>query len=112
MPELGIVIPAIRIRDNMQLSPNTYCIKIKGVEMGRGELMCRYYLAMKAGPVSEEIPGIATTEPAFGLPALWITEDKREQAEWAGYTVVDAPSVLATHLRKSLSPTPIWDAKR
>jgi flagellar biosynthesis protein FlhA len=96
--ELGIVIPAIRIRDNMQLSPNTYCIKIKGVEMGRGELMCRYYLAMKAGPVSEEIPGIATTEPAFGLPALWITEDKREQAEWAGYTVVDAPSVLATHL--------------
>ncbi|NLN16011.1 MAG: flagellar biosynthesis protein FlhA [Firmicutes bacterium] len=96
--ELGIVIPAIRIRDNMQLSPNTYCIKIKGVEMGSGELMCRYYLAMKAGPVSEEIPGIATTEPAFGLPALWITEDKREQAEWAGYTVVDAPSVLATHL--------------
>ncbi|MGI6035827.1 MAG: flagellar biosynthesis protein FlhA [Limnochordia bacterium] len=96
--ELGLVVPAIRIRDNMQLSPNTYSIKIKGVEMGRGELMPRNYLAMKAGPVSEEVPGIATTEPAFGLPALWITEEKREEAEWAGYTVVDAPSVLATHL--------------
>jgi len=96
--ELGIILPAIRIRDNMQLAPNQYVIKIKGVEVARGELMTNYFLAMDAGTVTEKVPGIPTTEPAFGLPALWISEDQREKAELAGYTVVDSPSVLATHL--------------
>ena len=96
--ELGIVIPPLRIRDNMQLSPNTYCIKIKGSGNGQRGADVPILPRHESRTCLEEIPGIATTEPAFGLPALWITEDKREQAEWAGYTVVDAPSVLATHL--------------
>lgn len=96
--ELGIVVPPVRIRDNMQLKPGEYVIKIKGVEAARGELMVNHYLAMDSGGVTEKLDGIPTKEPAFGLPALWITEEKRERAELAGYTVVDAPSVLATHL--------------
>ncbi|HHU82668.1 MAG TPA: flagellar biosynthesis protein FlhA [Firmicutes bacterium] len=96
--ELGIILPPIRIRDNMQLSPNQYIIKIKGVEVGGGELMPSHYLAMDAGGVSEKVEGISTREPAFGLPAFWISENQREKAEMAGYTVVDSPSVLATHL--------------
>lgn len=96
--ELGIILPAIRIRDNMQLSPNQYLIKIKGVEVASGELMTHSYLAMDAGAVTEKVSGIPTKEPAFGLPALWITADQREKAEMSGYTVVDCPSVLATHL--------------
>ncbi|HHW12412.1 MAG TPA: flagellar biosynthesis protein FlhA [Firmicutes bacterium] len=96
--ELGIILPAIRIRDNMQLAPNQYVIKIKGVEVGSGELMTHSFLAMDAGAVTEKVSGIPTKEPAFGLPALWITADQREKAEMSGYTVVDCPSVLATHL--------------
>src|SRR5690606_39975929 len=96
--ELGIVVPPVRIRDNMQLKPGEYVIKIKGVEVARGELMVNHYLAMDSGGVTERVDGIQTTEPAFGLPALWIAENHRERAELAGYTVVDAPSVLATHL--------------
>ncbi len=96
--ELGIILPAIRIRDNMQLSPNQYVIKIKGVEVAGGELITQSFLAMDAGAVTEKVKGIATKEPAFGLPALWITADQREKAEMSGYTVVDCPSVLATHL--------------
>lgn len=96
--ELGMVLPPIRIRDNMQLSPTSYVIKIKGVEIASGEIIPNYYLAMDPGIVSEPIEGIPTTEPAFGLPALWITEAQRDEAEIAGYTVVDPPSVLATHL--------------
>ncbi|NLW08350.1 MAG: flagellar biosynthesis protein FlhA [Firmicutes bacterium] len=96
--ELGIILPPIRIRDNMQLSPNQYVIKIKGVEVGAGELMPSHYLAMDAGGVTEKVEGISTREPAFGLPAVWISENQREKAEMAGYTVVDPPSVLATHL--------------
>lgn len=96
--ELGLVVPTIRIRDNIQIKPNAYIIKLKGVEIAKGELMLDHYLAMNSGTVFEEIQGIETTEPAFGLPALWITEDQREQAELNGYTVVDAVSVLATHL--------------
>lgn len=96
--ELGIILPPIRIRDNMQLAPNQYVIKIKGVEVGGGELMPSHYLAMDAGGVTEKVEGISTREPAFGLPAVWISENQRERAEMAGYTVVDAPSVLATHL--------------
>ncbi|MBO8141036.1 MAG: flagellar biosynthesis protein FlhA [Firmicutes bacterium] len=95
--ELGIVVPSIRIRDNMELSANAYVIRIKGVEVGRGELMPSHYLAMDGG-TGMKISGIETREPAFGLPALWITAEQRAAAEQAGYTVVDASAVLATHL--------------
>lgn len=96
--ELGMIVPIIRLRDNIQLSPNEYIIKIKGVEVGGGELMLDHYLAMSPGVVEEEIEGIKTTEPAFGLPAVWITEAQRDRAEMLGYTVVDSPSIIATHL--------------
>ena len=96
--ELGLVVPTIRIRDNIQIKPNAYIIKLKGIEIAKGELLLDHYLAMNSGTVFEEIQGIETTEPAFGLPALWIPEAQREQAELNGYTVVDAVSVLATHL--------------
>ena len=96
--ELGLVVPRIRIIDNMRLEPSEYCFKIRGVEVGRGTIRLGHYLCINPGGVSEEIPGEHTTDPAFGLPALWITEDYRDQAERAGYTVVDAPSIIATHL--------------
>lgn len=96
--ELGLVVPTIRIRDNIQLKPNAYTIKLKGVAVAEGELMPDHFLAMNPGTVTEEIAGIPTTEPAFGLPALWIPETMREKAEMAGYTVVDTMSVLVTHL--------------
>lgn len=96
--ELGLVVPTIRIRDNIQIKPSAYIIKLKGIEIAKGELLLDHYLAMNSGTVFEEIAGIDTIEPAFGLPALWITEAQREQAELNGYTVVDAVSVLATHL--------------
>ncbi len=96
--ELGIIVPPIRIRDNIQLKPNEYRIKIKNVEVGKGELMSGSYLAMNPGTVSREIRGIKTKEPAFGLPALWITESQKEEAELAGYTVVELPAVIATQL--------------
>lgn len=96
--ELGLIVPTIRIRDNIQLKPNVYVVKIKGVEIARGELMPDHYLAMNSGGASEEINGIETVEPAFGLPAKWVPEAAREAAELAGYTVVDPVSVLTTHL--------------
>lgn len=96
--ELGLVVPTIRIRDNIQIKPSAYIIKLKGIEIAKGELLLDHYLAMNSGTVFEEIQGIDTIEPAFGLPALWISEAQREQAELNGYTVVDAVSVLATHL--------------
>ncbi|MBO6179668.1 MAG: flagellar biosynthesis protein FlhA [Selenomonadaceae bacterium] len=96
--ELGLVVPTIRIRDNIQIKPNAYIIKLKGIEIAKGELLLDHFLAMNSGTVFEEVPGIETVEPAFGLPALWIPETEREQAELNGYTVVDAVSVLATHL--------------
>ncbi|MCS6860192.1 MAG: flagellar biosynthesis protein FlhA, partial [Abditibacteriales bacterium] len=98
--DLGIIVPPIRIRDNMQLPANTYSIKLKGVEIARGEVLPRYYLAMNPGSVRETIEGIPTKEPAFGLPALWIEESLRRRAEAAGYTVVDATSVVITHLQE------------
>ncbi|MFC4768802.1 flagellar biosynthesis protein FlhA [Effusibacillus consociatus] len=100
--ELGIVVPVIRIRDNIQLRPNEYVIKIKGSEIAKGELMLDHYLAMSPGIDDPNVVGIQTKEPAFGLPALWITEDMREVAEISGYTVVDPPSVVATHLTEIL----------
>lgn len=96
--ELGTIVPIIRLRDNIQLPPNTYAIKIKGVEVARGEILFDHYMAMNPGYVEDEIDGIETIEPAFGLPALWITEAQREKAEAKGYTVVDCPSIIATHL--------------
>ncbi|MBN1309117.1 MAG: FHIPEP family type III secretion protein, partial [Chitinispirillaceae bacterium] len=96
--ELGIIIPPIRIRDNIQLKPNEYRIKIRTILVGSGELMSGAYLAMDPGNAAKKIRGIATVEPAFNLPALWITESQKEDAELAGYTVVELPAVLATHL--------------
>ena len=99
--ELGIVIPVVRIRDNIQLQPNEYRIKIKGNEMARGELLLDHYLAMSPGD-DDSIEGIDTIEPSFGLPAKWITEQVKEQAEMLGYTVVDPPSVVSTHLTEMI----------
>ena len=96
--DLGLVVPPIRIRDNIQIKPTEYIIRIKGAEAGSGELLPDHYLAMNTGAVEEEIVGIPTKEPAFGLPAVWISPDLRDKAETIGYTVVDAPSVMATHL--------------
>ena len=96
--ELGLVVPIVRLRDNIQLNPNEYIIKIKGVEVSKGEVLFDHYLAMNPGMVEDEIEGIDTVEPAFGLPAKWIVDKEREKAEVLGYTVVDPPSVIATHL--------------
>jgi flagellar biosynthesis protein FlhA len=96
--ELGLVIPVVRIRDNIQLQPNEYRLKIKGNEMARGELLLDHYLAMSPGVEDDSIEGIDTIEPSFGLPAKWISEEMKEQAEIFGYTVVDPPSVVSTHI--------------
>lgn len=96
--ELGTIVPMIRLRDNIQLNPNQYIIKIKGVQVSEGEILFDHYLAMNPGYVEEEITGIPTLEPSFKLPAIWITESQRERAESLGYTVVDPPSIIATHL--------------
>ncbi|MBQ9904322.1 MAG: flagellar biosynthesis protein FlhA [Synergistaceae bacterium] len=96
--EMGIVVPPIRIRDNIQIKPTEYILRVKGAEAGRGELLPDHYLAMNTGAAEEDLIGVPTKEPAFGLPALWISPDLRDKAEAMGYTVVDAPSVLATHL--------------
>ncbi len=96
--ELGAVVPIIRIRDNIRLNPNEYKIMIKGVEVGEGDILFDHYMAMNSGYVEEEIEGIETVEPYLGLPALWISEGQRERAEALGYTVVDPPAIIATHL--------------
>ena len=96
--ELGAVVPIIRLRDNIQLNPNQYVIKIKGIQVSEGEILFDHYMAMNPGYVEEEITGIPTFEPSFHLPAVWITEAQRERAESYGYTVVDPPSIIATHL--------------
>ncbi len=96
--ELGTVVPIIRLRDNIQLNPNQYIIKIKGIQVSEGEILFDHYMAMNPGYVEEEITGIPTFEPSFHLPAIWITEGQRERAESFGYTVVDPPSIIATHL--------------
>ena len=96
--ELGCVVPMIRLRDNIQLNPNQYLIKIKGVPVSEGEILFDHYMAMNPGYVEEEISGIPTFEPSFHLPAIWITESQSARAESLGYTVVDPPSIIATHL--------------
>ncbi|SDB88829.1 flagellar biosynthesis protein FlhA [Pelagirhabdus alkalitolerans] len=96
--EFGIVIPVVRIRDNIQLSPNAYQLKIKGNEVASGELILDHYLAMVPDQEDDELDGIETQEPAFGLPAKWIREEAKDDAELSGYTVVDPPSVVSTHI--------------
>jgi flagellar biosynthesis protein FlhA len=96
--DMGVIVPAIRLRDNIQLGTNAYSIKIKGVEVAKGEVMADHLLALSSGEVEEEIYGIPTVEPTFGLPALWIPKSDREEAEILGYSTVDPPSVIATHL--------------
>ncbi len=96
--DLGLVVPRIRIIDNMRLEPSEYCFKIKGVEVARGRIRMGWYLGINPGGVTEDLPGEKTTDPTFGLPAIWISEENRERAERAGYTVVDPPSIIATHL--------------
>ncbi|QUE87840.1 flagellar biosynthesis protein FlhA [Exiguobacterium alkaliphilum] len=100
--ELGFILSTVRIRDHLQLSPNAYRIKVKGNVVAEGELLLDHYLAMSPGIEDPEVYGIETTEPAFGLPALWIDEETRARAEMSGYTVVDPPSVVATHLTETL----------
>jgi flagellar biosynthesis protein FlhA len=96
--DLGLVIPRVRIIDNMRLEPSEYCLKIKGVDVGRGKIRMGYFLCFKSGNVKEELPGEKTQDPTFGLPALWLSADKRDEAERAGYIVVDPSSIIATHL--------------
>lgn len=96
--EMGVVIPPIHIRDNLKLKPSEYRLVIKGVEMARCELMVDHLLAMDPGDSPRKIDGISTREPAFNLPAVWIPKDREEEAKFAGYTVVDIPTVIATHL--------------
>ncbi len=98
----GVIIPSVRIKDNLELAPGGYNIKIKGIKVAEGELMTDHFLAMDPGGVIEAIDGIDTTEPVFGLPAVWISEDQKEDAGYNGYTVVDLSTVVATHLTELL----------
>ena len=98
----GLIIPSVRIKDNLELKPGGYSIKIKGIEVAAGELVSDHFLAMDPGTVIEKIDGMETTEPVFGLPAVWITEDEKENAQYNGYTVVDPSTVVATHLTEIL----------
>ena len=100
--ELGIVVPPIRIRDNLQLEPNQYTVLLRGIEIARGELMMGNFLAMSPGKVETEIQGVKTSDPAFGLPAIWIPEAEKERAQISGYTVVDAATVISTHLTETI----------
>ena len=100
--ELGMIVPTIRLRDNIQLGANEYVLKIKGNEVARGEVLIDHYLAMNPESDEAQIQGIETVEPAFGLPAVWVNEVQRQQAEIHGYTIVDPPSVIATHLTEVL----------
>jgi len=94
----GFIVPPVHIKDNLQLSPNQYVFSLKGVEVASSEMLPGHFMAMDSGMVTEKIKGVNTEEPAFGLPATWITEDKKERAQIAGYTVVDCTTVMATHI--------------
>ncbi|MEE4136529.1 MAG: flagellar biosynthesis protein FlhA [Desulforhopalus sp.] len=94
----GFIVPPVHIRDNLQLTPNQYVFSLKGVRVGGSEILPGHFMAMDPGMVTETVSGIATTEPAFGLPAIWITSDKKDRAQIAGYTVVDCTTVMATHI--------------
>jgi len=96
--DMGFIVPAVHIKDNLQLKPNEYAILLKGVKIAGGELLPGHYLAMNPGTATETLKGRPTVEPAFGLPATWVSEDKKERAQIAGYTVVDCTTVVATHI--------------
>ncbi len=96
--ELGILVPSIRVRDNIVLVPNQYIIKIRGEEIAKGDCLVNHYLALDPGTVEQPIKGIKTTEPAFGLPAIWISEDKKDIAEMHGYTIIEPTAMISTHL--------------
>ncbi|MDF3001267.1 MAG: flhA [Bacillota bacterium] len=100
--EMGVVVPTVRLRDNGLINPNQYLIKIKGEEVARGEVLVDYYLALDPGNCTGPIEGIDTIEPAYGIPGKWITENEREMAEVYGYTVIDALSVIVTHLSEMI----------
>jgi len=100
--ELGIILPTIRVRDNAQIDPNSYVIKLRGVQVATGEVRPNRLMAMNPGLAEQEIDGIPAVEPAFGLPAIWIAPEEQERAEMLGYTVVDAVTVAATHLTEML----------
>ncbi|MBI2177720.1 MAG: flagellar biosynthesis protein FlhA [Candidatus Tectomicrobia bacterium] len=100
--DVGLVVPPLHIRDNLQLKPGEYAILLKGVDVARGEIMMDHFMAMDTGAVESPVPGIPTTEPAFGLPAIWITPANKERAQIAGYTVVEPATVVATHLTEVL----------
>jgi flagellar biosynthesis protein FlhA len=100
--DMGIVIPVVRLRDNIQLNPGEYVIKIKGIEVARGEIVADHFLVMNPGGEVEDIDGIQTTEPTFGLPAKWVRAEYRDEADMLGYTVVDPVSVIATHMTEVL----------
>jgi flagellar biosynthesis protein FlhA len=94
----GFIVPPVHIKDNLQLNPNQYTLALKGIRIAEGEILPGHFMAMDPGMVTETIKGIPTIEPAFGLPAIWITENKKERAQIAGYTVVDCTTVMATHI--------------
>lgn len=98
----GVILPSVRIKDNLELKPGGYSVKLKGIEIAKGELMPDHFLAMDPGTVIGNVDGVETKEPVFGLPALWVTEDLRDEAQYNGYTVVDLSTVLATHLTEVL----------
>ncbi|MBN2644245.1 MAG: flagellar biosynthesis protein FlhA [Desulfuromonadaceae bacterium] len=98
----GFIVPPVHIKDNLQLKPNEYCFLLKGVRIGGAEMLPGHFMAMNPGMATETIKGIATQEPAFGLPAIWISEDKKERAQIAGYTVVDCTTVMATHISEMI----------
>ncbi|MDO9181566.1 MAG: flagellar biosynthesis protein FlhA [Bacteriovorax sp.] len=98
----GVIIPSVKIKDNLELKPGGYSVKIKGIQIAKGELMSDYFLAMDPGTVIEKMDGVETTEPVFGLRAVWISEDQKEDAQYNGYTVVDCSTIVATHLTELL----------
>ncbi len=100
--EMGMVIPAVRLRDDGTLNPNQYVIKIRGEEISKGEILVDYFLALDPGGRTGEIDGIETIEPAYGIPSKWITPDKKDMAEIYGYTVIDPLSVVVTHLSETV----------
>jgi flagellar biosynthesis protein FlhA len=98
----GVILPFVKIKDDLELAPGGYSIKVKGIEVGGGELRADHFMAMDPGTVIEEIDGIETTEPVFGLPAFWIRESQKDDAQYNGYTVVDTSTIVATHLTEIL----------
>ncbi|MBF0362557.1 MAG: flagellar biosynthesis protein FlhA [Oligoflexia bacterium] len=98
----GVIIPSVRIRDNLELKPGGYIVKLKGIAVAKGDLMLDHHLAMDPGTVIEKVVGSETTEPVFGLPAVWISDDQKEEAQYNGYTVVDLSTIIATHLTEVL----------